>query len=450
MRKALKVSVVSGGVFSGLMGICFIVLFLLGRSATENEWQSKLKKHSPAEMRGMIDSLAGFRSDPANFLPLSLLDDEACAASVGNAVNFILGENRLKIVPAWLFYRTNQSALNLIYDRSEDFRIEEGKIVEIRDRSFQLNDILKPNGMYILGYHYHFTQSDSKIIEAGADKNSHVMLLLNRADGHWRGYHLIHRPSEERENPVKVEPIDEMPKELDLVYIWQVKDAELPEKGDNLFLANGFPPYERILPWINHGGKFEYYFDTISVWIMNKFYGTDQFPAVLKISDREVVPVPDRGGLFHGKILAFYKQVPIYYNHGKSSDGKYGREFQCVEFVNRFLVSQGHGNLKKTGHADSYFWKAREKGLIAFPNNQTEKPKQDDILVFDESDHDGKPGHVAVINLVTNSFVCFVQQNVGTQWRKCLPMSNNNGKWFVDTGGSNIPIPVAGWARRSR
>lgn len=446
-RRKLLVIIAS---FFVVLGVVFLTLFLVARSATTTEWQSRLTPRTPAERRGLVEAMTKFASEPPNFLPLSSLDDEVCAAAVVNAVNFILGEDYLTSSPAWLFSKTNADKVTKIYDRSEDFEIRDGRIVETRDRGFRLSQLLSPNGLYVLGYHYHETQSDHKIIAAGEGMNSHLMLLLGQNNGRWYGYHLIHYPETPFQNPVLVEPVDEMPKVLDLVYIWQVKGVEIPDQGEDLFIANTNPSYRTVRRWINLGPAFmEYYLDTISTWFMGQFKGTQQFPIVINLKDKSLVEVPLKGELFHGRILGFFNRVPVYYHAGESERGTYGLEFQCVEYVNRFLVSLGHRNLARTGHADSYFWQAASKGLKAYTNNGATRPQVNDLLVFDKSNNDASPGHIAVIYSVTDDYVCFVQQNVGTKWRDCLPMWKEiGGRWrIVIPADRSFYPPVAGWSR---
>ena len=433
------------------LSIAFLLLFLVARSATQAEWDATQTGRTPAMVRGLVDAMTKYSSEPANVLPLSAQDDEVCAAAVVNAVNFILGEEKLKSAPAWSFSQKNAEQLERVYNREDDFKIENGRIVEIKDTGFQLSKMLDPGGLYILGYHYIQTVSDHKIIAADVDLNSHLMLLLGKENGRWYGYHLIHYPNEENVNPVKVERIDLMPEKLDLVYIWQVKGVEIPEKGDDLFMANTSLSYSMVRPWLNWGPNFlEYYLDTVSVWLLTTYSGTGQFPKIFNLGDQDLVEIPKKGSLFHGRIMGFYKTVPIYFHGGDSRRGIYGLEFQCVELINRFLVSLGHRNLERTGHADSYLWDADSKGLKSFLNGGPERPRINDVLVFDTSDQDGDPGHVAIIYSVTDKYVCFVQQNVGKKWRDCFPMKQTlENEWNITIPAklSNICPPVAGWAR---
>ncbi|KKR04594.1 MAG: hypothetical protein UT32_C0028G0031 [Parcubacteria group bacterium GW2011_GWC2_39_14] len=445
----LSVSIVIG--FLLLIGLVGSVCFFLGRANTEREWSRKLQPHTPVEMRGLVNAMSKYASEPPNFLPLSTLDDEVCAAAVTNAVNYIVGEERLESTSAWLYSKVNAAKLQVVYDRSKDFQIQDNKIVEVKDRGFNLTQLLDPSGIYILGYHYRQTRSDHKILAAGADLNSHVMLLLGHNDATWVGYHMIHYTGEGYTNPVKVEAIVKMPALLDLVYIWQVKGIVLPKEGKDLFLANSNLPYSRLAPWLDNGpDSLEYVLDTAVMYLVTKFTRTSQFPTVIDLENREIVELKHRSSLYHGLPLGFYKRVPIYYNRNQESvRGTYGLEFECVELANRFLVSKGHRNLTRTWHADSYFWGAELKGLRKFPQGSKEKPQPDDLLVFDASDHDGQPGHVAVIYEVADDYVCFVQQNVGKTWRDCLPLRFENEGWHISLPEKKVEVypPVAGWSR---
>lgn len=134
-------------------------------------------------------------------------------------------------------------------------------------------------------------------------------------------------------------------------------------------------------------------------------------------------------------------------------------EFQCVEFINRFYAKKLHfKNMTRTGDADSYFWNATEKGLVAFANGSSTPPRMYDILVFDKSDHDGIPGHVAIISGVdlAHGTINVVQQNsVAKRYegllkkvisKESFPIEKNaQGEWFMPTQRNRLP--VAGWSR---
>jgi hypothetical protein len=162
----------------------------------------------------------------------------------------------------------------------------------------------------------------------------------------------------------------------------------------------------------------------------------------------------------HGDLLGTYEEIEVRAKGMRSSvRGTYGLEYECVELVNRYYVQVlGHRNMTKTGHADSYFWDATQKGLVAYPNGSHVIPQKHDILVFDEGDSDGSPGHVAIIvdvDVITG-VVMIIQQNtiVRTDWvlrrdiwkdTLRLVRAEDVDGWYVDQG--SYTIPVVGWSR---
>ncbi|MDP2631622.1 MAG: CHAP domain-containing protein [Candidatus Uhrbacteria bacterium] len=159
----------------------------------------------------------------------------------------------------------------------------------------------------------------------------------------------------------------------------------------------------------------------------------------------------------YGEALGEFEGVTMYSSNGENVRGKYGLEFQCVEYVNRFYVERlGFPNLTKTGDADSYYWNAEEKGLRAYQNGGETPPEQYDILVFDGSPEDGSPGHIAIVTGVDleTGTVSIVQQNIHARRFYVLhkyvsydqlDLMERNGTWFVDQEPYNHP--VAGWSR---
>lgn len=158
----------------------------------------------------------------------------------------------------------------------------------------------------------------------------------------------------------------------------------------------------------------------------------------------------------HGTKLGEVEEVAVYSADGDDVRGTYGLEYQCVELVNRALVQKlGFRNLAKTGNADSYFWEAKEKGLVAYPNGGSEPPRKWDALVFDDGNDDGSVGHVAVITSVDATSVTFVQQNFRScemygllckyLWIDSLPLANSGDGWHIAQG--RYPQPAAGWSR---
>lgn len=126
-----------------------------------------------------------------------------------------------------------------------------------------------------------------------------------------------------------------------------------------------------------------------------------------------VWPLWEKGFTFepeHGDVIAVVDGIPIHYHReGRNKRGRYGLEYQCVEFVNRWLVAKGFKNLTRTGDAHTYFTEAKSKGLTAYSNGGDVAPKVGDILVFSSSDQ--KYGHVAIVLEVNENSVKVAQQN---------------------------------------
>lgn len=160
----------------------------------------------------------------------------------------------------------------------------------------------------------------------------------------------------------------------------------------------------------------------------------------------------------HGEILGVENGVEVRaYGVGGSVRGEFGLEYECVELVNRYYVQVlGYRNMTRTGHAESYFWDARAKGLIAFQNGSSTPPAIHDILVFDGGESDGSVGHVAVVVGVDvdAGSVTFIQQNIRARadavfvrdvWKDTLALRSLEGEWFINQG--HYTFPVAGWSR---
>ena len=161
----------------------------------------------------------------------------------------------------------------------------------------------------------------------------------------------------------------------------------------------------------------------------------------------------------HGSVLGEFDGVNIYAPGAYDARGTYGIEFECVEYINRFYSHKlSFKNMTQTGHADSYFWHAKEKGLTAFPNGSSTPPRKYDILVFDRGNNDGVPGHVAIVTHVdlVRGTIDVAQQNTvakryGGLLKKSIPKESfrieqhAQGEWFVLTQPNRLP--VAGWSR---
>ena len=114
----------------------------------------------------------------------------------------------------------------------------------------------------------------------------------------------------------------------------------------------------------------------------------------------------------HGATLGIVDGVSIHYHRGEAEEtrGRYGKQYECVEFVNRWLAMHGHRNLTVTGHALSYYTQAQDKGLVAYRNGGMEPPRVGDVLVFSSP---AQPhGHVAVVIGVWDKGLKVAQQNL--------------------------------------
>ncbi|NQT50195.1 CHAP domain-containing protein [Candidatus Kuenenbacteria bacterium] len=458
MKKAMTILSMVAAAIIAVVILGFLALYLLGRSSTNREWQNKVQERTPAEIRGLMQAMVESPENTPNFVPQSMLDDEVCSAAVCNAINFTVGKELLKCGAAWRFSKTNDQVIaKTVYDRSKDFSIETNedgtrRIVENFDRNFWLDSILDPSKMYVVGYHYHNTVHDEEILEDGIGLNSHLAWLLPIEDNKRWAYHLVHRPNRLDENPYQIEPVQDLPSEFDLVYIWELKGIVLPEKGDKMILVNNSLPFSKIRHWLNNGPDFmEYYLDTGMVWFRNTTGGYDQFPEVMKITG-ELVELPYIHPLEQGTVLAYYRHIPIFAHVYETKERTgYGQKYQCVELINRFYAEiLGHKNMQGTGHADSYFWQAssKAKGLKAYSNGSKVKPAVHDILVFDVGNNDGKVGHAALVISVSNLEVCFIQQNYYRDnepvVKDCLPLRVEGGGWHIL---NKYYAPVAGWSR---
>lgn len=432
----------------------------LGKRATEQEWDAKMPggRRLQAETRGLMESMVKYREVGApSFVPQSAWDDAVCAANIINAVNFLVGEPLLNMSPAWLFSKVNADRVNLVYDRHTDFEVKEGRLIEKYDRGFSLTKILRGvnpdksrplmDRMYVIGYRYTGTRVDSAMLEEGWDWNSHLMLLLGKVDGTWWGYHMFHDPRfAADQSPFRIDDLGEtMPVAFDLLYIWEVRNTVLDNSSAKVLAYGPQRQYADILPLLNSfswSERLEYLIDTALVYY---FGDAEQFPRVLNL-EGGVVPVgyTDTAN-WRGQVLGFYQGVPVRRHVGESQRGAYGLEYQCVEFVNRYLVSLGHRNLTRTGNADSYYYEARYKGLQSMPNGSTAHPEAGDILVFDPDGIGKDPGHVAVVSSVERDKICVVQQN-SPEWFRCLKLENAAGRWRVQPQNPNLPC--VGWVRR--
>ncbi|NQV00271.1 MAG: CHAP domain-containing protein [Parcubacteria group bacterium] len=463
MNKNIKRTLVVLTVVLTIVFAFLTITFHLAKVGVNEEWEQKFPSEIRTEndMRGIVDNMYHYQDEVVpTFIPQATWDDELCAANIVNGTNYILGEKRLKVAPAWLFSQVNEDELRLVYQRTDDFAVRNGRIVERNDRSFRLAKLLKTVGtgsaltsdrLYIIGYHYRYTRSDKLIIEAGGDLNSHLMLILGRYDGNWYGYHLYHDPQYPQDNPFRIDNIGDceegycMPNYFDVVKIWEVLESRMasPEKGSAVMLVQNSQPYRKVSDSLSGSGRLNYIWDMLSIYLWG---GGDNFSRTVPLDTLvEVVP-PQGQARWRDQLLGFYKGVAIRRHEDESVRGPYGLEYQCVELINRYYVQRlGHRNMTQTGHAHSYFTYTENKDLVAYENGGSVRPASDDILVFREEEGFG---HVALVVEITESEVCFVQQNTPL-WYQCLPLSERRGTWHVDPIGlESEQMPCLGWARR--
>lgn len=156
----------------------------------------------------------------------------------------------------------------------------------------------------------------------------------------------------------------------------------------------------------------------------------------------------------HGAVIGSTDDVPIYYHRYDSDErSPFGEKWQCVEFVNRWLVGHGHRNLQRTGNAVSYYTSAKAKGLTPHANGGAVRPERGDVIVFDVATHSF--GHVGIVIRVEDDTVVVAQQNMTlTAWPLVKPMPverfpllHADGKWNVNARG---PLTCLGWSRPSK
>ncbi len=436
-----------------LMGVMGITHSLIG-SGVDSEWEQKFPKkpRSSREIGSILTNMVKYRATmtPA-FIPKHQWRSDLCAATIVNGVNLITGrKDHLKTTSAWLFSKANADKLKMVYDRSKDFTFEGDVLVEKVDRGFSLSKILglppakQVQHLYIVGYSYHHTEVGRLVKDQGGTLNSHLMLLLGKYDGSWWGYHLFHDPTNIKADPFKIENLgDTMPKKFDLIYIWKVKNTRIKTGLTSRVLVQtkNYSKTESLLRVFGTSGLGRFFDRMFAQW----FAGGENFPRTATERSGVVKVVETAKGADRGQILGFYNGVAVRkHQKGKSPDGKYGQEYQCVEYGNRFLVKAlKYKNLRKSGHADTYFYGARAKGMIPYYNGKKVPPRVNDLIIFDPIGNDDVPGHVAVITKVTKKQVCIVQQNT-TKWHECLPLQRKkDGTYFV----KGRIYPCTGWSR---
>ena len=147
-----------------------------------------------------------------------------------------------------------------------------------------------------------------------------------------------------------------------------------------------------------------------------------------------------------GDSIGSHNGITAYYNDGfnscgsgrhMSSDGySYGFKWQCVEYVRRYYKDYYNHEMSRWGNASDYFRNNlshgalnTERDLIQYKNGYTEKPKEGDILVFQNI---APPyGHVRLVTKVNGSEINVIEQNTGTSCYSTLSLFQSGQNWTI-------------------
>lgn len=105
--------------------------------------------------------------------------------------------------------------------------------------------------------------------------------------------------------------------------------------------------------------------------------------------------------------------------NGCNSLTPYGIAYQCVELINRFLVTKGWSS-RIWGNAHEIYENAPADKFDKHPNGSGYTPIPGDILVWDAGD-----GHVAIVESVVDGHVNWVEQNNSSTGRNSAPLGPN-------------------------
>lgn len=157
-----------------------------------------------------------------------------------------------------------------------------------------------------------------------------------------------------------------------------------------------------------------------------------------------------------GAELASYRGIPAQSNgspeHFEDSckgKGKYGDEYQCVEYVKRFYGAALGVDVAKwptlgDAGAAGFYPRAREFGLQVFSNGSSSTaPEADDIIVFGPTSSNSY-GHVAIVTSVAPDHLSIIEQNASRTGIAELVLTKQSGGWKVQDRGS---YAVLGWLR---
>lgn len=468
VRRAVRLALLTIFVVTFLVFSFLFLGYRRDRARLTTEWAAKAvseERRSPAVIRGLLEGLIA-HPEEVPILPQSMVDNPACAAAVCQLTNFLVGgrEPVLQTADAWRFAHVNRHRLERIYDRlrtyPSDFAREDDRIVERYDRRITLSHILRTvgrgdtltmDGLYVVGYHYHDTQSDRVILNApDATWNSHLLLIAGRRNGRWWGYHLYHDPARPNANPFQIADLgEELPPQFDLMYVWRVRGISLGLERAPVRLFSPTRPFRsirRLVGWANWT-RSDRFASLVDSGMIGWFGDEEQYPVILSTEHPyAAVTSPNLRRRWQGQVTGFLSGISIRRQVGPSQRNTYGLEFQCVEFVNRYYSTVlAHRNMTRSGNADSYFYDARGKELVSFPNGGETAPQLHDIIVFDPDGSGQRPGHVGIVYEVTRERVCLAQQNM-PEPSVCLPVQVRDGRWSVSSVQPDLPC--VGWSRQ--
>ncbi len=176
----------------------------------------------------------------------------------------------------------------------------------------------------------------------------------------------------------------------------------------------------------------------------------------------------------HGDVIGNFNSVAIYSNgtidyndttkypdhrieYNQVNNATSGLKWECVEFVNRYYLTQYQTDLYKLAHpqgnevfnANAFFQNASLLKLTSYANGGVEPPKVGDILVSEGST--GNVGHVAIVREVTTDAVYVAQQNwtnVDPTKAERMPLTRSGNTISPFDADSNNKYPVKGWLRK--
>lgn len=156
-------------------------------------------------------------------------------------------------------------------------------------------------------------------------------------------------------------------------------------------------------------------------------------------------------GAILGKTYSYGEDVDQYMGVWAKSNGAYAGTgdgyWQCVEYVKRFYRDALKVDISSwSGHAGTYYSTASSKGLMAFSNGGSERPKPNDILAFSGNTY----GHVAIVTGIDDNYVYIIEQN----WNRNIVLNkvkyNKATNIVGDNGVYRSSYKVQGWLRKEQ